>query len=494
MSLREERKGMAKEYKMYIGGEWVDSASGKTFDNYDPYNGEVFARVAAATREDARRAIEAAAEAFPAWAATPPSERARYFLKAADILEARQQEVVGVLRDETGATFGWGMFQSGFTPGLLRASAAQVHMVTGEIIPADLPGAFFMTLRQPVGVVAGISPWNAPLILSLRAVSLPMAYGNTTVLKPSAESPISGGLIYAEIFEEAGLPAGVFNVVPNGPGHSAEVGDEMIENPAVRRISFTGSTEVGRELAAKAGRHLKRVALELGGSDPFIVLADADVDYAVNAACFGRFLHQGQICMSSKRIIVEKPIADEFTEKFVEKASSLKVGDPHEMDTVIGPLINRVQLDKTVEQVEDAIAGGAKVLCGARYEGLCYWPTVLGNVTESMKVCREETFAPVVPVIVVEDVEEAIRVANGSPYGLSAGVITSDFEKGLSVAERLESGMVHINDSSVHDEPQVPFGGVKDSGYGRHGGLAALEEFTELRWVTMQRTPRQYPF
>jgi delta 1-pyrroline-5-carboxylate dehydrogenase len=231
MSLREERKGMAKEYKMYIGGEWVDSASGKTFDNYDPYNGEVFARVAAATREDARRAIEAAAEAFPAWAATPPSERARYFLKAADILEARQQEVVGVLRDETGATFGWGMFQSGFTPGLLRASAAQVHMVTGEIIPADLPGAFFMTLRQPVGVVAGISPWNAPLILSLRAVSLPMAYGNTTVLKPSAESPISGGLIYAEIFEEAGLPAGVFNVVPNGPGHSAEVGDEMIENP-----------------------------------------------------------------------------------------------------------------------------------------------------------------------------------------------------------------------------------------------------------------------
>jgi aldehyde dehydrogenase (NAD+) len=321
-----------------------------------------------------------------------------------------------------------------------------------------------------------------------------MAYGNTAVLKPSSESPISGGLVHAEIFEEAGLPPGVLNVLINAPGFADEVGDVLIADPRVRRISFTGSTEVGRELAEKAGRYLKRVTLELGGSDPVLILRDADVDYAVNAATFGRFQHQGQICMSSKRLIVEKPVAEEFMEKFVAKASGLKVGDPKEHDTIIGPLINQAQLEILREQVDEAIERGAKVLCGGKFEGLSYWPTVLTDVKEDMKVCQEEVFGPVVPVIVVEDDEEALRVANNSQFGLSSGIITNDFEKGLAIAERLETGMVHINDASIHDEPQVPFGGVKDSGWGRHGGLAALEEFTELRWVTMQRTPRQYPF
>jgi len=485
---------MAKEYQMYINGAWVKAASGMTFDDYNPYTGEVFAKVANASRDDAKLAISAAAEAFPAWAATPPSQKRMYFLKAAEVLEKRQQEIAQILTDETGATFGWAMFQTMLTPGMLREAASQVHRVTGEIIPADLPGAFFMALRQPVGVVAGIAPWNAPLILSLRAVVFPLAYGNTTVLKPSTESPVSGGLVIAEIFEEAGFPKGVLNVVTNGPGLSEEVGDEFIADPRVRRISFTGSTEVGRQLAEKAGKHLKKVTLELGGSDPVIVLKDADVDYAVNAVVFGRFLHQGQICMSSKRIIVEKPVAEEFTQKLVEKASKLKVGDPREPDTLIGPLINQTQLDKLKTQVEDAIAKGARLLCGGKHEGLCYHPTVLTNVTEDMKVFSEETFGPVAPVIVVEDMEEAVRVANNSRYGLSAGVITRDLQKGLEVAEKLETGMVHINDSSVHDEPQVPFGGIKDSGWGRHGGLAAIEEFTELRWITLQRAPRQYPF
>jgi len=417
-----------------------------------------------------------------------------YFLKAADILEKKQKEVMQILTEETGATFGWGIFQTMFTPGLLREAAAQVHAVISEIIPADLPGAFFMTVRQPVGVVAGISPWNAPLILSLRAVALPMAYGNTTVLKPSAESPVSGGIILAEVFEEAGFPKGVFNVVTNGPGCSEEIGNELIEDPRVRRISFTGSTEIGRQLAEKAGRHLKKVTLELGGSDPLIVLRDADIDYAVNAATFGRFNHQGQICMSSKRIIVEKPIAKEFIEKFVKKAQGLKVGDPREPDTIIGPLINQAQVDKLSSQVEDAIKKGAKLLCGGKSEGRCYYPTVLTDVTADMRVLREEVFGPVAPVIVVKDADEAVRVANDSVYGLSAGVITRDCLKGLAVAEKLESGMVHINDSSIHDEPQVPFGGMKESGYGRHGGRAAIDEFTELRWITIQRTPRLYPF
>jgi len=485
---------MTRECLMYINGEWVGAASGKTFDDYNPFTGEVIAKIPSGGREEAKKAIAAADAAFPAWSHTPPSERASYFLKAADVLEKRQQELLKILAEEAGTTFGVGMFQLGFTPGLLRQAAAQIHDASGEIIPADLPGAFFMTIRQPVGVVAGISPWNVPLILSLRAFTLPLAYGNTTVLKPSAEAPLSGGLVIAEIFEEAGFPKGVFNVVTNAPGLSGEVGEEFVENPKVRRISFTGSTEVGRQLAEKAGRQLKRIALELGGNDPLIILKDADIDYAVNAAIFGRFLHQGQVCMSSKRIIVEKPVAQEFTSQFVKKAKGLKVGDPRQPDTIIGPLINQWQLDLIKSQVEEAQNKGAKLLCGGKYDKLCYYPTVLTEVTTDMKVFTEETFGPVAPVMVVRDVDEAVAVANNSRYGLSAGVITRDFEKGLTVAERLDTGMVHINDSSISDEPQVPFGGVKESGWGRLGGRAALEEFTELRWITMQRMPRQYPF
>ena len=483
---------MSKTYQMYIDGQWLGSIDGETFDDYDPYNGEVYATLPSGKRADAGKACDAAAAAFPDWSHTPPAERQRYFLRAAGILERRQQEIVGIITRETGGTLGWGMFQTGFVPGLLREAAGQVHAINGEIIPADLPGAFFMAIRQPVGVVAGIAPWNAPLILSLRAVALPMACGNTTVLKPSAEAPVSGGILLAEVFEEAGLPKGVFNVVTNGPGFSGEVGDELIEHPRVRRLSFTGSTEVGRQIAEKAARHLKKVTLELGGNDPLIILKDADVDYAVNAATFGRFNHQGQVCMSSKRIIVERPLAAHFAEKFIEKVRRLKVGDPQEPDTVIGPLINQKQVEKLHRQVEEAIKQGARLACGGKYEGRCYYPTILTNITPDMNIAREETFGPVAPIMVVEDADEAVRVANDSRFGLSAGVITSDSLKGLNIAERLESGMVHINDSTIHDEPQVPFGGMKESGYGRHGGRAAIDEFTELRWISIQRTPRQY--
>lgn len=485
---------MAREYKMYINGEWVDALDRAMYDDYNPYTGEVFARVPSGKRGDARRAIEAAAAAFPAWSNTLPAERQALFLKAADILQKKQNEIVTILAEETGCTFGFAMFQTMFTPGLLREAASQVHNPIGEIIPADLPGAFYMAIRQPVGVVAGIAPWNAPLILSLRAICLPIAYGNTAVLKPSMESSVSGGVVIAEIFHEAGFPKGVLNLVTNGPGGSGEVGDELIENPRVRRINLTGSTSVGRQLAEKAGRHLKRVSLELGGQNPLVILRDADVDYAVNAAAFGAFLHQGQICMSVRRIIVEKPIAREFTEKFVKKISAFKVGNPKEPDTIIGPLINKQQFSQVKGNVDAAVRDGAKILCGGKAEGLCYHPTVLTNVKPSTPFAREETFGPVVSVIEVENEEEAVRAANETAYGLSAGVITRDFVKGLAVAERIETGIVHINDQSVHDEPQVPFGGVKDSGWGRFGGHAALEEFTELRWISMQRTPRQYPF
>lgn len=485
---------MPREYKMYINGEWVGALDNEVYDDLNPYTGEVFARIPSGKRVDSKRAIDAAAEAFPVWSHTLPAERQALFLKAADILERKRDEIITILADETGCTFGFAMFQAGFTPGLLREAAAQTHQVNGEIIPADLPGAFHMAIRQPVGVVAGIGPWNAPLILSLRSICMPIAYGNTVILKPSMESAVSGGIVIAEVFHEAGFPKGVLNLIINGPGRSNEIGDEFIENPKVRRINFTGSSAVGRQLAEKAGRYLKRVALELGGQNPLIILRDADLDNAVNAAAFGGFLHQGQICMSTRRVIVEKPIAQEFTQKFVKKVSTFKVGNPKEPDTIIGPLINKHQFNEVKKSVEAAVRDGAKILCGGKSEELCYYPTVLTNVKPGTPFSCEETFGPVVSVIEVKDEEEAVAVANDTPYGLSASVFTRDFAKGLAIAERIESGIFHINDQTVHDEPQVPFGGMKDSGWGRFGGRAALEEFTELRWISIQRTPRQYPF
>jgi acyl-CoA reductase-like NAD-dependent aldehyde dehydrogenase len=485
---------MSTEYKMYIDGEWVSALDGEAYDDLNPYTGDVFARVPSGKSADARRAVEAAAAAFPSWSKTLPAERQALFLKAADILEKKRDQIVSILADETGCTFGFAMFQAGFTPGLLREAAAQVHQANGEMIPADMPGAVYMAIRQPVGVVAGIAPWNAPLILSLRSICMPIAYGNTAVLKPSTESAAAGGVVLVEVFHEAGFPKGVLNLVTNGPGKSGEIGDELIENPAVRRITFTGSSAVGRQLAEKAGRYLKRVALELGGQNPMIILRDADIDNAVNAAAFGGFLHQGEICMSTRRVVVEKPVAQEFTEKFVKKVSAFKIGNPKEPDTIIGPLINKQQFNQVKDSVDAAVQDGAKILCGGKSEGLCYYPTVLVNVKPGTPFSREETFGPVVSVIDVKDEDEAVNVANETAYGLSAAVVTRDFAKGLAIAERIESGIVHINDQTVSDEPQVPFGGVKDSGWGRFGGRAALEEFTELRWISMQLTPRHYPF
>ncbi len=484
---------MAKEYRMFIGGKWVEAANKKTFDDHNPYTGEVFAKVPLGKKADATRAIEAAAAAFPEWAATPPGVRRKLFLKAADIMEGRQDELVRILNEETGSTIGIAMFQMFFVPGLYREAAAQAYSVTGEVIPADYPGAFFMVLRQPAGVVAGFGPFNVPYILCSRAIALPIAYGNTAVLKPSEEAPVTGGILIAEIFEEAGFPPGVLNVITHSKEDAPEVGEELIAHPSVRRISFTGSTEIGRIVAEKAGRHLKRAVLELGGKDPLIILKDADLDYAADAAAWGAFLHQGQICMSTERIIVERPIAQAFTEKLAQRAAALKVGDPCDPTVAIGPLINQAALNKVHSHVQEAVSGGARVVTGGKYEKLVYHPTVLTDVSDTMKVFSDQTFGPVAPIMVVDDAEEALKVANNSKYGLSSGIITHDFNKALDIAQRLDTGMVHINDQTVNDEPQVPFGGVKGSGWGRLGGKAALDEFTELRWISVQRNNRRFP-
>ena len=483
----------AKECRLFIGGEWRDGAGGSTFDDLDPFTGQVIATVSSGGAADARGAIDAAAVAFEGWSQTPPAERQRVFLKAADVLEARADEVGSWLTRETGCTFGFAMFQLHFVPGLFRQAAALAYAPLGEIIPSDT-GAFAMGVRRPVGVVGAIAPWNAALILSARSIAAPLALGNTVVLKPSELSPYVGGLLWAEIFSEAGLPAGALNVVTHAPGEAATIGDALVEHPAVRCINFTGSTETGRKLAEAAGRNLKRVVLELGGYNPLIVLADADLDYAVDASAFGAFLHQGQICMSARRIIVERPIADAFAERLAAKAQGLKVGDPREQDTIIGPLITEQALAGVKARVDDAVAKGAKVLAGGNASGPCFQPTILADVPAEADFARFETFGPVVGIEVVDSADEAVERANDTTYGLASGILTSDTDRGLALARRIQAGIVHVNDQPVGDEPQMPFGGVKGSGLGRFGGSAAINEFTEVHWVTVQSGSHPFPF
>jgi acyl-CoA reductase-like NAD-dependent aldehyde dehydrogenase len=482
-----------QELQHFVAGEWTPADGGATFDDHDPFTGDVVARVAAGTRADASRAVAAAAEAFPGWWQTPPAEKQRVFLKAADVLESRAEEVAGWLTRETGSTFGFSMFQLHFVPGLFRQAAALTYAPIGEVIPSDV-GRFAMGLRRPVGVVGAIAPWNAALILSARSIAAPLALGNAVVLKPSELSPYSGGLLWGEIFAEAGLPPGVLNVVTHAPGEAAGIGDELVENPAVRRINFTGSSATGRRLAEAAGRHLKRVVLELGGHNPLIVLADADVEYAVNASAFGAFMHQGQICMSTRRIIVERPIAEQFTEALAAKTKTLKAGDPNEQDTIIGPLITAGALDLVKGRVDDAVGKGATLLAGGEAAGSCYRATLLADVPADSELAQEETFGPVAAIEVVDSADEAVERANATAYGLSSGIITRDADRGLALAQRIDAGIVHVNDQTVGDEPQMPFGGVKDSGFGRFGGTAVVDEFTELRWVTVTSAPHPYPF
>ncbi|MEO8466710.1 MAG: aldehyde dehydrogenase family protein [Gammaproteobacteria bacterium] len=483
---------MSGKRDLYINGQWVAAKNNATFPVHNPSTGEVWANVADAARSDAAAAVAAAAAAQPAWAALPHSERARLLSKAADVFASRAKELQEVLVDEGGSWIGKAMFETGYSTGVYRAAAAAAYQVTGEILPSD-HGKLSLVVREPLGVVSVISPWNFPLILSSRGFATALAVGNAVVLKPSEETPVAGGLLIAEVLEEAGIPKGVFNVVTCSRNNVAEVGDELIANPAVRGVSFTGSTAVGTKVAARAGGLLKKCCVELGGKDALIVLDDADIEHAVNAATFGSFMHQGQICMSVERVIVHEAVAKEFTDKFVANTKKLKVGNPREMANCIGPIINQKQLDKIREQVDDAVAKGAKILCGGKSTGLFFEPTILTNVTRDMKIMRDETFGPVAPVITVRSVDEAIEVANDSEYGLSAGIITRNEERGLAIARRLNTGMAHINDSSVNDEPHVPFGGVRSSGLGRHGGRQGIDQFTETRWITLERGGRHYP-
>jgi vanillin dehydrogenase len=439
-----------------------------------------------------RLAVEAAERAFSQWSAISPSERGSLLQRASELLMERQAPIAALVTEETNGTLGWGMFNVQLGAGMLAYYAKHADATAEEQeIPSHIPGKRAKAVRQPVGVVVGIAPWNAPVILGVRAVAAPLAYGNTVVLKASEQCPRTHAAV-VDALTDAGVPAGAINLVTNDPSDAAEVVEELIAHPAVRRVSFTGSTRVGRIVAETAGRHLKRVLLELGGKAPLVVLADADLERAVAAANFGAFMHQGQICMSTERIVIDRTVADEFAHKLAQRAGSLKVGDPREQDTQIGPLVNADAVERVTWHVEDAVARGAKIITGGRAHGLYFEPTVVTNVSPEMRVYSEEAFGPIVAIVPVDGVDEAVRVANDTEYGLSAAVFSRDVDAALSVAARLNTGMCHINDATVNDEPPMPFGGVKDSGWGRFGGDAALEEFTELRWITIQDSPREY--
>jgi len=481
-----------KHVSLMIGDREVFAADGRTFDRIDPFTGNVASRAAAASIGDAIAAADAAAAAFPAWSALGPSERRRMLLKAADLLDAKGAEFSALMTAECGAIGPWGHFNSHFAASLMREAASMTTQVAGEVIPSDKPNNLAMAIRQPVGVVLGIAPWNAPVILGVRAIAMPLACGNTVVLKASEMCPGTHALI-GTIMREAGLPSGVVNVVTNAPADASKVVETLISHPAVRRINFTGSTKVGRIIAEMAARFLKPVLLELGGKAPMVILDDADLDEAVKAAAFGCFANMGQICMSTERLIVDEKVADAFVEKFAAKARSLPHGDPRG-HVILGSLVTKEAVTRNKELLDDAVAKGARVAAGGEFNGTVVSATVLDRVTPAMRIYTEESFGPVKPVIRVKDTEEAIRVANDTEYGLSAAVFGKDIARALGVARRIQSGICHINAPTVHDEGQMPFGGTKASGYGRFGGKAAIDEFTELRWITIQTGPHPYPF
>jgi aldehyde dehydrogenase (NAD+) len=479
--------------RMLLNGRWTHGGGGQSVDDVDPYTNEVLLRIPLADQADLDHAFEAAAAAQPAWSRARPATRAAVLRRAAAIMESRRAEIVDWLVHESGSTrikaeLEWDMARAVTLEASSFPSSAE-----GVMLAADIPGKESRIYRQPVGVVGMIGPWNFPLHLSSRSVAPAIALGNAVVVKPASDTPVSGGLLLGKIYEEAGLPAGVLNVLIAG---GSTIGDAFVRHPVPRVMSFTGSTEVGRRIMDLAAESpiLKRVLLELGGNCPCVVLADADLDLAVRGAVFGKFLHQGQICMAINRLIVDAAIHDEFVDRFKARVTTLKCGNPSDPDTAVGPLINRQQLQRLLERIEQARAAGARQILGGAPQGLVLPPHVFVDATNGMSVAAEELFGPVVAVIKVRGEDEALGVTNETSYGLSSAVFTRDVERGNRFAQRVQAGMTHVNDSPVNDLPNCPFGGEKNSGLGRYNGRWSIEEFTTVHWISVQHEPVPYPF
>lgn len=476
-----------------IAGAWRSGRSTRRNTDIDPYTGKTLVTIPLATTQDVDDAYRAAAAAQPAWAAAAPAERARVMHHAVRLFDERREEILSWLIREAGSTRLKANIECDSARAVTLEAASFPYRVAGRILASDIPGKENRVYRRPLGVVGIISPWNFPLHLTQRSLAPALALGNAVVVKPASDTPVSGGLLLAKIFEEAGLPPGVLNVVV---GAGSEIGDHFVAHPQPRLISFTGSTAVGQGVGrlASSGAHLKRVALELGGNSPFVVLGDADVEQAAHAAVFGRFLHQGQICMSVNRIIVDARLHDAFVERFVARTRALKVGDPNDLATAIGPIIDAAQLRGLVEKIALAKRQGATQVLGGEPVGQLLPPHVFTEVPADSSLFRDESFGPIVPIVRAKDEADALRLANATDYGLSSAVFCGDIDRGVRFARGIEAGMTHVNDMSVNDEPHVAFGGEKNSGIGRFGGEWIIDELTSAHWVSVQHVPRAYPF
>lgn len=481
---------MSSSVALLIGGEARKTAG--TFNRNDPVTGKLATQAAAATVADANAAADAAAAALPGWSAKGPNERRALLNRAASVLESRVADFIDAMMGEIGATEGWARFNLMLAASMIREAASLTTQISGEVIPSDKPGCIALAIREPAGVVLGIAPWNAPIILGVRAIATPLACGNTVILKGSELCPRTHGLI-VEAFIEAGFGGGIVNLITNAPQDAGQIVGALIDHAAVKRINFTGSTAVGRIVAVRAAQQLKPVLLELGGKAPLLVLDDADLDEAVKAAAFGAFMNQGQICMSTERIIVDARVAESFVEKFKAKVATLATGNPRAGKTPLGAVVDLKTVGHVDALVADALKAGAVQVNGGKSDGVLMPATVIDQVTSTMRLFRDESFGPVVAIIRARDEDHAIALANDTEYGLSAAVFTKDTARGLRVARQIKSGICHINGSTVHDEAQMPFGGVKASGYGRFGGKAGIDAFTELRWITIETQPGHFP-
>ncbi|MFC4448207.1 aldehyde dehydrogenase family protein [Halorussus aquaticus] len=483
---------------IFLDGEWVPSEGGEELAVEDPSTREEVARVPAGVEADVDAAYEAAAEAQEEWAEVPPAERERVAQEYAQALQEYEEEIVEMLAHEAGGSRIMGETSVQLATDQAVEASTFPRRMKGEQADSNVPGKENLVRVEPEGVVTVISPWNFPLNLSGRAVAPAIAAGNAVVLKPATNTPITGGLLIARLYEEAGLPDGLLNVVT---GRGSDIGDRVVEHPESDVVAFTGSTPVGRGVAASAGENLSVAAMELGGNNGHIVTADADVEEAVDSAVFGSFVHQGQVCISINRHIVHEDVYDEYVERLTERAESLPVGSAHDPETVVGPIIDESQRDEMLGYVEETVEAGATLETGGETvetdgveDSLVVAPTVLSDVTNDMSAACFEHFGPIAPVIPFSDVDEAVEIHDDTEYGLSGSVHAGDVGTGMKIAERLDTGMVHVNDQPVNDEAHVPFGGTNASGVGGYNTTEILDEVTEKKWISLQHEPREYPF